>query len=75
MIEMKVEERPLQLINFQDSKLIINSEALEFIESIKEEIVVVCVIGKARTGKSYLMNLLLENDKDNVQQDGVSYTF
>lgn len=58
-------EQQLQLINFQDSKFIINEEALEFINSIKEEIIVVSVIGKARTGKSYLMNLLLDNNKIN----------
>ena len=27
---------------------------------VKEEIIIVSVIGKARTGKSYLMNLLLD---------------
>ncbi len=31
------------------------------IKSIEEDIIVVSVVGKARTGKSYLMNLLLEN--------------
>jgi GTPase Era involved in 16S rRNA processing len=30
------------------------------IKSIDEEIIVVSIVGKARTGKSYLMNLLLE---------------
>ena len=54
------EEKPIQLINFEGSKFIINEKALDFINSIQEEIIVVSIIGKARTGKSYLMNLLLD---------------
>ena len=38
-----------------------NEEALNVIRSIEDDIIVVSVIGKARTGKSYLMNLLLDN--------------
>jgi len=30
------------------------------ISSIEEDIIVVSIVGKARTGKSYLMNLLLD---------------
>jgi len=63
-------EKPIQLIKFEDSNFIINEEALDFINSIKDEIIVVSIIGKARTGKSYLMNLLLnkaeKDDKNNI---------
>lgn len=34
---------------------------MEILSSIEEDIIVVSVVGKARTGKSYLMNLLLDN--------------
>jgi len=41
------------------------------IRSIEDDIIVVSVIGKARTGKSYIMNLLLDNVGKNK---GVSYS-
>ena len=50
---------PLQLIDFSHG-FQINKQALDFLKSIKEEIIIVSVVGKARTGKSYLMNLLLD---------------
>jgi hypothetical protein len=54
-------DQALQLIDFQNNKFELNPEALELINSIEEEIIIVAVVGKARTGKSYLMNLLLDN--------------
>jgi hypothetical protein len=50
---------PIQLIDFSRG-FQINKQALDFLKSIKEEIIIVSVVGKARTGKSYLMNLLLD---------------
>ena len=55
----KARETPIKLIDFSKG-FQINEEALDFLRSIKEEIIIVSVIGKARTGKSYLMNLLLD---------------
>ena len=55
----KLSNAPIKLIDFSKG-FQINQEALEFLRSIKEEIIIVSVIGKARTGKSYLMNLLLD---------------
>jgi len=57
--ELKINDAPIKLINFSKG-FQINEEALDFLRSIKEEIIIVSVIGKARTGKSYLMNLLLD---------------
>jgi hypothetical protein len=54
-------EAPLKLIDFSGNSFKLNAEALSIISSIEEEIIVVAVVGKARTGKSYLMNLLLDN--------------
>jgi len=51
---------PLNLIDFTNKGFSVNPKALEFLNSIKDEIIVVSVVGKARTGKSYLMNLLLD---------------
>jgi predicted AAA+ superfamily ATPase len=55
------QDKAIQLIDFRDNKFELNPEALELINSIEEEIIIVAVVGKARTGKSYLMNLLLDN--------------
>ena len=55
----KARDTPIKLIDFSKG-FQINEEALDFLRSIKEEIIIVSVIGKARTGKSYLMNLLLD---------------
>ncbi len=54
-------EKPIQLIEFDENRFEINREALKIIRSIEEEVVVVSVVGKVKTGKSYLMNLLLDN--------------
>ncbi len=53
-------EAPLQLIEFINGKFFLKEEALDMISSIEEDIIVVSIVGKARTGKSYLMNLLLD---------------
>jgi hypothetical protein len=53
-------EEPIQLIEFQGSKFKLNPEALKIINSIENDVIVVSIVGKARTGKSYLMNLLLD---------------
>lgn len=54
-------EEPLHLINFKPDGFELNPEAINMIKSIEDDIIVVSVVGKARTGKSYLMNLLLDN--------------
>ena len=43
---------PLKLIDFSHG-FQINPQALNFLRSIKDEIIIVSVVGKARTGKSY----------------------
>lgn len=52
----------MHLIDFEGTLFKVNQQAIEMIRSIEDEIVVVSIVGKARTGKSYLMNLLLDND-------------
>lgn len=53
-------EAPIQLIKFDGPKFIVNEEAINIIKSITDEIIVVSIVGKARTGKSFLMNSLLD---------------
>ena len=49
----------MNLIEFRRDKLILNEEAINIIKNIKEEIIIVFIFGKEHTGKSYLMNLLI----------------
>ena len=65
-------EAPINLIEFTKTNFILNEKALEILKNIKENIIVVSIVGKARTGKSYLMNLLLNNNnsKNNNENSG-----
>ncbi|XP_072889393.1 guanylate-binding protein 1-like [Hemitrygon akajei] len=56
-------EKPLQLVWNKDGNLQLNQEALEVLQSIEDPMVVVAVVGAARTGKSYLMNCLAGDKK------------
>ena len=59
----------MNLIEFRRDKLILNEEAINILKNIKEEIIIVFIFGKEHTGKSYLMNLLInanDNDKDKI---------
>ena len=58
------EEGPINLIEFRREKLVLNEDALKIIRDIKDNIIIVSIFGKERTGKSYLMNLLL-NEEEN----------
>ncbi|XP_063291549.1 guanylate-binding protein 1-like [Pelobates fuscus] len=50
---------PKSLIeNDENHKLTINEESLQILTNMKEPVVVVAIVGKYRTGKSYLMNNL-----------------
>ena len=56
-----IQEGPINLIEFQKNNFILNPNALDILNSIKEDLIIVSIVGKARTGKSYLMNLLLNS--------------
>ena len=43
------EEGPINLIEFSKKNFILNEEALNILRDIKEEIIVVSIVGKART--------------------------
>ncbi len=62
------ENKPIQLIKFDKQSFLLNKKAMDMLKSIKEEIIVISIVGKARTGKSFLMNTLLEL---NGSEDGV----
>ena len=66
----EIPEAPIKLIEFQKSDFILNPEALNILNSIQDDLIIVSIVGKARTGKSYLMNLLLNNSQSNKPGDG-----
>ncbi|KAM4014947.1 guanylate-binding protein 7-like isoform 2-T2 [Anomaloglossus baeobatrachus] len=52
-------EHPVCLIeNLEDGTIQVNEDALNILSSINQKVVVVAIVGKYRTGKSYLMNRL-----------------
>ena len=61
-INIKETEGPINLIEFHRNDFVLNEKALNILNSIKEDLIIVSIVGKARTGKSYLMNLLLNNN-------------
>lgn len=56
------EESPINLIDIRRDQLILNEDALKILKDIKENIIIVSIFGKERSGKSYLMNLLLNSN-------------
>ena len=68
-----IEEGPIKLIEFNKNNFKLNLKALDIIRSIKEEIIVVSIVGKARTGKSFLMNLLLNLNNINNNQLNIGF--
>ena len=67
-----IEEGPINLIEFQKKNFVLNENALNILKNINEDIVVVSIVGKARTGKSYLMNLLL-NENNNNKNNNIGF--
>ncbi len=65
-----IEEGPINLIEFQKKNFVLNENALNILKNINEDIVVVSIVGKARTGKSYLMNLLLNSNNNQIKNKG-----
>ena len=68
------EESPINLIEYKRDKLILNDEALKIIKDINENIIIVAIFGKKKTGKSYLMNLLLNKEENSKIIKGFKVT-
>ncbi|XP_069598545.1 guanylate-binding protein 1-like [Ranitomeya imitator] len=50
---------PVCLIENEGSSLVVNKEAVDILQQISDPIIVVAIVGKYRTGKSFLMNRLV----------------
>ena len=58
----------LNLIEFRRDKLVLNEEALQVIKNIKEDLIIVFIFGKEKTGKSFLIDLLINSkNKKNIK--------
>lgn len=53
------DESPLQLVRLAGDRLELNTAALDYLRRLKGPTAVVSIVGRARTGKSYLLNRLL----------------
>ncbi|KAM4651725.1 guanylate-binding protein 2-like [Discoglossus pictus] len=51
-------DRPLCLIENKDGELVVNQKCVQILSGNTQPVVVVAIVGKYRTGKSYLMNKL-----------------
>lgn len=70
ILPFNYEESAINLIEFKQHFFSINEKALNILKSIDEEIIIVSIVGKARTGKSYLLNQLLSDTNGNYQYGG-----
>ena len=53
------EEGPVNLIEFRRDKITLNEEAIKMLKEVKDDVIIVSIFGKEHTGKSFLLNLLL----------------
>ena len=67
-IDNKELSSPIKLIDFTKKEFTLNPEALSILNSITDDIIIVSIVGKARTGKSYLMNLLLNSNTESTDK-------
>ena len=63
-------EGPINLIEFNRKNFSLNEKALDILRNINDDLIIVSIVGKARTGKSYLMNLLLNSNKSKYPGSG-----
>ena len=57
------EDKSIPLIQLQKNEFVVNEEAMNLLKEIEKPIAFLCICGKYRTGKSFLLNkVLLNND-------------
>ena len=70
-----LEPTALNLIELRRDKLVLNEEAIQTLKEIKEDLIIVFIFGKKGTGKSFLMNLLInvnEKKKQSIRSSMIS---
>ena len=61
IINNKVPEGPINLIEFRRNEFIINEKALNVLNTIKEDLIIVTIVGKAHIGKSSYEFIIINN--------------
>lgn len=64
---------PLQLVYYDSNEgFKISEESIKFLNSMEDQVGVIAVAGKSRTGKSYLLNqiILSDHDKEHIKSNG-----
>ena len=57
-----MESKAIPLVVFEKGEFSITAESIQFLKSITGKIAVIAVVGKYRTGKSFLLNrIILDN--------------
>lgn len=66
---MALSPRAVQFVSVDPvtNKFVLNEEAVQILEESENQIAVVAIAGKYRTGKSLLMNLLCGNSDNNFK--------
>jgi len=64
---------PAQLIYKDNGIFNINKNIIEFIRSINDELIIVAITGKCKTGKSSLTNLLINSNNTQNKNSAVIY--
>ena len=62
-----IEPMALNLIELRRDKLILNEEAIQILKNIEEDLIIVFIFGKGGSGKSFLMNLLINASEKKKQ--------
>ena len=62
-----MEPMALNLIELRRDKLILNEDALQILKNIEEDLIIVFIFGKGGSGKSFLMNLLINASEKKKQ--------
>ncbi len=50
-----------KLINFEEGRFFLDKKNLDYLKSIEDELIVVAFTGKAKTGKSTMINLIMNS--------------
>jgi hypothetical protein len=59
-------DKYLQLISFDNNRIEVNKLSLDLLRSIEEDLIIVSILGKEKSGKSYLLNLLYDESSKGV---------
>jgi ribosome biogenesis GTPase A len=63
-IKKMFQEKAIQLITTKNKNLVVLEESLKILKNFEAPLIVVCITGNARRGKSTLLNLFVDKSSD-----------